>query len=289
MKKNFTAPATVKPLEITDVATLIDRALEEDIGSGDATTLACIDMQTQGRARLVARENMVLCGVEVAREVFELLDETAETELLHYDGDRVSNGDVIMTVEGYSSQLLQAERTALNFLQRMSGIATLAARFAWAVNGTGARVVDTRKTTPGWRQLEKYAVRVGGAFNHRFGLFDGVLIKENHIAACGSIQEAVDRCRHASHHLMKIEVEVRNMKELDEALEAGADVIMLDNMNPQQVKLAVERVAGRVPLEASGNVSLDNIREYADAGVNFISVGSMTYAARAVDISMYID
>ncbi len=279
----------IKPLELSEVITLIDRALDEDIGSGDVTTLACVDPFLEGGAKIVAKESLVLCGIEVTEQVFLSLDEGADIKLHHADGDRLNPGDEIMTIISYSSLLLQAERVALNFLQRMSGIATLAARYAWAIEGTNAKVIDTRKTTPSWRQLEKYAVRVGGSSNHRFGLFDGVLIKENHIRACGSITKAVEACRSANHHLLKIEVEVTNMAELDEALAAGAEVVMLDNMNPNDVRIAVEHVEGRAILEASGNITLDNIRRYAETGVDYISVGDLTYGARAVDISMYID
>ncbi len=269
----------------------IKTALQEDIGHSDITTEAIVPSEHKSRAKIVAKEACVLAGLDVAIEVFRTLESDVTTIIHHKDGEHIGAGETICELEGPTRVLLSGERLALNLLQRLSGIATLTAEFVKRLSNTSAKVVDTRKTTPGLRALEKYAVRVGGGTNHRFGLFDGILIKDNHIVAAGSIKEAVQRARRTTHHLMKVEVEVTNMAELKEALEAGADVVMLDNMGIEEMKEAVEYVRSVKPnviVEASGGVSLDNIEEVASTGVDIISVGALTHSATAVDIGMYL-
>jgi nicotinate-nucleotide pyrophosphorylase (carboxylating) len=227
-----------------------------------------------------------LAGIGVARRVFALLDAQVAFEGLIEDGQAVRRGEVLAWLKGDAASLLQGERVALNLLQRLSGVATLTARFVEAVEGTGATIVDTRKTTPGLRALEKYAVRVGGGGNHRMALYDGVLIKENHIVAAGGIAVAVSRARRYAPHTLKVEVEVRDLDEVTAALAAGADILLLDNMDLDQLRAAVELVAGRAVTEASGGVNLDSVRPIAETGVDLISVGALTHSYRAVDISM---
>jgi nicotinate-nucleotide pyrophosphorylase (carboxylating) len=227
-----------------------------------------------------------LAGIGVARRVFALLDAQVSFEGLIEDGQAVRRGEVLAWLKGDAASLLQGERVALNLLQRLSGVATLTARFVEAVEGTGATIVDTRKTTPGLRALEKYAVRVGGGGNHRMALYDGVLIKENHIVAAGGIAVAVSRARRYAPHTLKVEVEVRDLDEVTAALAAGADILLLDNMDLDQLRAAVELVAGRAVTEASGGVNLDSVRPIAETGVDLISVGALTHSYRAVDISM---
>jgi nicotinate-nucleotide pyrophosphorylase (carboxylating) len=265
---------------------LIRTALEEDIGPGDVTTAATVAPGTLARAELVAKEDFLLAGIGVARRVFELLDEQVAFECLIEDGLAVKRGEVIAWLKGEAASLLQGERVALNLLQRLSGVATLTARFVEEIAGTGATIVDTRKTTPGLRALEKYAVRIGGGGNHRMALYDGVLIKENHVAAAGGITTAVTRARRQAPHTLKIEVEVRNLQEVAEALEAGADILLLDNMDLTQLRAAVEQVGGRAVTEASGGVNLETVRAIAETGVDLISVGALTHSYRSVDISM---
>jgi len=265
---------------------IIRTALAEDIGTGDVTTAATVAKNTPVRAQLVAKENFLLAGIEVAGRVFSLLDRAVAFEPLIHDGQRVKRGEVLAWIKGEASTLLQAERVALNLLQRMSGVATLTARFVAEVADTGAVIVDTRKTTPGLRLLEKYAVRIGGGGNHRMALYDGVLIKENHIAAAGGISAAIGRARQQVPHTLKIECEVRNLDEVAEALEAGADILLLDNMEPGQLRRAVELIDRRAVTEASGGVNLDTVRSIAETGVCLISVGALTHSCRAVDISM---
>ena len=265
---------------------LIRMALEEDIGPGDVTTAATVAPDTPGRAELVAKEDFLLAGIGVARRVFALLDAQVSFEGLIEDGQAVRRGEVLAWLKGDAASLLQGERVALNLLQRLSGVATLTARFVEAVEGTGATIVDTRKTTPGLRALEKYAVRVGGGGNHRMALYDGVLIKENHIVAAGGIAVAVSRARRHAPHTLKVEVEVRDLDEVTAALAAGADILLLDNMDLDQLRAAVELVAGRAVTEASGGVNLDSVRPIAETGVDLISVGALTHSYRAVDISM---
>ena len=267
---------------------LIDIALEEDIGPGDITTEATVSREIAGEGEVVAKEDFVLAGLGVARAVFQRLDDQIAFSSNFEDGQRVESGKVVFSVRGKLATILKGERTALNFIQRLSGIATLTRKFVDCMGSAKARIVDTRKTTPGWRELEKYAVRVGGGSNHRMGLFDGVLIKDNHIAACGGVRTAVERARKNVHHLVKIEVEVTSDMELEQALQAGADVIMLDNMNPAQIRDAVEKIAGRALVEVSGGVNLKNIGAMAEAGVDIVSVGALTHSSRSVDMSMKI-
>ena len=265
---------------------IIRTALQEDIGHGDITTAATIDPGVNSRAELVAKEDFVLAGIDVARRVFYLLDNSIAFEGLSRDGHWVRKGDVLAWLKGEAAILLQGERVALNLLQRLCGIATLTARFVEAVKGTEAVIVDTRKTTPGLRVLEKYAVRMGGGRNHRTSLYDGVLIKENHVAAAGGIAVAVRRARERAAHVLKIEVETRDLGEVEEALAAGADIILLDNMDLPTLRRAVEIVDGKALTEASGGVNLETVRDIAETGVDFISVGALTHSFRAMDISM---
>ncbi|TLM65734.1 MAG: carboxylating nicotinate-nucleotide diphosphorylase [Deltaproteobacteria bacterium] len=268
------------------VDSLLRTALAEDIGSGDVTTAATVPPGTPGRAQLVAKEDFTLAGIEVARRVFELLDAKVAFEGLIADGQQVRRGEVLAWLKGDAASLLQGERVALNLLQRLSGVATLTARFVREVAGTGATIVDTRKTTPGLRALEKYAVRVGGGGNHRMALYDGVLIKENHVAAAGGIATAVARAKRQAPHTLKIEVEVRDLDEVGQALAAGADILLLDNMDLDQLRAAVALIGGRAVTEASGGVNLDTVRAIAETGVDLISVGALTHSYRSVDISM---
>lgn len=274
---------------MTGLDAIIENALREDIHTGDITTLAVVPERRAARARLIAKEPMVLAGIGVAARVFQILDPAVRFDARFADGARLSAGDLIAAIDGDSALLLQGERVALNLLQRMCGTATLTARYAEAVAGTKARIVDTRKTTPGLRVLEKYAVRVGGGTNHRTGLYDGVLIKENHIAAAGGITEAVRRARAYIPHTMKIEVETENLAEVAEAISSGADIIMLDNMDLATMREAVETIAGRAIVEASGGVNLETVRGIAETGVDIISVGALTHSARAMDISMLLE
>ncbi len=265
---------------------LIRLALAEDIGTGDITTDFLIPEGETGDGVLVAKEAMMVAGTATAAACFTFLDPNCRVEVIAPDGERVQAGDIILKVEGRLRALLKGERTALNFLQRLSGIATHVSRYAEMVKGLPVRLVDTRKTTPGWRVLEKQAVRTGGAFNHRMALYDGVMIKDNHIAVSGGIKPAVETVRKSISHLVKVEVEVSNFEELDEALESGADVIMLDNMSMEDVKRAVGIVGGRAMTEVSGNITDENLRTYAESGVDVVSSGALTHQARSVDISM---
>ena len=267
---------------------LIRLALEEDIGPGDVTTEALIEPDRVARAVIVAKESLVLAGLQVAREVFATLDPAMSFETSFQDGDRAGSGDEILTAYGKLQALLTGERTALNFVQRLSGIATLTRQYVDRVAGSNVRLTDTRKTIPGWRRLEKYAVKIGGAYNHRFGLYDGILIKDNHIVACGGISEAVAGVRNNRPHLLRIEVEVSDINQVKEALENGVDIIMLDNMDLNDIHEAVRLVDGRVLVEVSGGVTLDTLPEIANTGVDIISIGALTHSARAVDISMRV-
>jgi nicotinate-nucleotide pyrophosphorylase (carboxylating) len=269
------------------VIQLIQHAIEEDIGYGDITTALLIPEGSEGRALYIAKANFVIAGFPFAREVFSLLDPKTTFQTFFEEGAKVRKGDVLGEVSGKTKVLLAGERVSLNILQRLSGIATLTGSYVDAVMGTGAKIVDTRKTTPCLRFIEKYAVRMGGGVNHRFGLFDGILIKDNHIEAVGSIAKAVALAK-AGHHLAKIEVEVENHNDLQEAIAAGADIIMLDNMSVDDMKDAVKLVQKRIPLEASGNVSLQNVREIAETGVDMISIGALTHSVVAADISLKI-
>ncbi|OHB32778.1 MAG: nicotinate-nucleotide diphosphorylase (carboxylating) [Desulfuromonadaceae bacterium GWC2_58_13] len=269
-----------------EIDRIIRNALQEDIGLGDVTTLATVEPGTPGRAELVAKDDFVLSGIDVAGRVFHLLDNRVSFEKLMEDGRTVSRGQVLAWIKGDAAVLLQGERVALNLLQRMSGVATLTSRFVKAVEGTGATLVDTRKTTPGLRVLEKYSVRMGGGRNHRTSLYDGVLIKENHIAAAGGVEIAIERARARVPHTLKIEVETRDIDEVRAALSARADIILLDNMGPDALREAVQLIGGRALTEASGGVNLKTVRAIAETGVDFISVGALTHSFQAVDISM---
>lgn len=271
------------------VIALIDLALAEDIGGGDITTEATIAEDSRSVAAVRAKEDLILAGLPVFRAVFGRLSGDVTFEDEKRDGDAVARGTLITKVFGPTRALLSGERTALNFLMRLSGIATLTADCVTRVARTGAVIVDTRKTTPGWRALEKYAVRAGGGRNHRFSLSDGVLIKDNHITAAGSITDAVGRARRQAPHTARIEVEVKNSAEITEALAAGADVLLLDNMTAEQASASVSLISGRALVEVSGNMRPDTIADYAGAGVDFISMGFLTHSARSVDINMKID
>jgi len=268
---------------------LIDIALKEDIGPGDITTDAIVDPAMTGKGMMTAKESFILSGLDVAAQVFTRLDPEIRVTSDFRDGDAVSRGVEIMRVNGKLRALLCGERTALNFLQRLSGIATLVNRFVQAAGDTPCRLVDTRKTTPAWRILEKQAVRAGGGGNHRMGLYDGVLIKDNHIAVAGGITNAVRCVRKAVSHLVKIEVEAATLSEVREAVACEADVIMLDNMDLAGIKAAKRIIGHRALVEVSGGVNLDNIQALAGAGVDIVSVGAFTHAARSVDISMAIE
>ena len=265
--------------------------LREDLGRGDLTTQATVRGGARGRGQFLAKEDFILCGLEVAEAVFTALETSIQLESRVYDGERLPAGTEFARIEGPAAILLTGERTALNLLQRLSGIATLTHSYVDRIEGTGAKIVDTRKTTPGLRMLEKYAVAIGGGHNHRFGLDDGVLIKDNHIALAGGVRRAIELARESVHHLMKIEVEVANQTQLREAIGARADVIMLDNMGVEQIRESVELIRGESPgtiIEVSGGVSLETVREMAECGVDLISVGAITHSAKAVDISLKI-
>lgn len=268
---------------------LIQMALEEDVGSGDITAEATIPANATARARIRAKQDLILAGIEVARRVFALLDPNITFKPIRSDGDRCTSGTVIAELTGNARSLLAGERTALNFLQRLSGIATITSTYVHEISGLRAKVLDTRKTIPGYRELEKQAVRAGGGVNHRMGLYDHFLIKNNHITVAGSVTAAIERAKQARHEGQHIEIETRTLDDVRDAVEAGADIILLDNMSIEQVRDAVELVAGRASLEVSGNIRLDTIRDYAQLGVDFISVGALTHSAPAADIHMLIE
>jgi nicotinate-nucleotide pyrophosphorylase (carboxylating) len=274
----------------TAEAELVRAALAEDIGSGDVTTAATVPERSAARALITQKAPGVIFGLSPAEAVFATLDPDARFERLVEEGDWREDGGPVLAVEGHARALLTGERTALNFLAHLSGVATSSARAARAVEGTGARVLDTRKTTPGLRALEKAAVAAGGASNHRAGLYDAVLIKENHIAAAGSIAQAVARAREEAPELADtLEVEVRDSGEIDEALAAGAPRLLLDNMDDAELRAAVARVAGRASLEASGGVTLQTLRDRAHTGVEWISMGALTHSAPALDLSLILE
>ena len=267
---------------------LIEIALEEDIGPGDITTENLIDKNLKGIGEVVAKESLVIAGIDVARQVFEQLDPDIYFRPNFKDGDFIEKDKIVLEVEGKLRVLLMGERTALNFLQHLSGIATHVHSYMDSIANKNVRLVVTRKTTPGLRGLEKYAVRVGGAHNHRMGLYDGVLIKDNHIAVCGGIKKAIESIKDKLSHLVKIEVEVSDLDSIKQALEAGADVIMLDNMDIDQIKKAIKFINGKSVVEISGGVTIDSLNQLADTGVDIISAGALTHSARSVDISMQI-
>ena len=271
---------------------LIERlraALEEDIGSGDVTSQALIPINEVSRAVLLAKADGVLAGLPTAMEVFRLLDPQVRTFNLRQEGDDLRKGLVIGRLEARTRAILAGERTALNLLQHLSGVATLTARLCAKLGGTRARLLDTRKTTPLWRDLEKYAVRLGGGRNHRLGLYDMILIKDNHIVAAGGIRPALERARAHARPSLAVEIEVKTIPELEEALAGGADWIMLDNMSPEVMRCAVQRAAGQAVLEASGGINEETIAAVAATGVDYISVGALTHSAAALDISLKIE
>lgn len=270
-----------------DVRESIRRALAEDIGSGDITTSLLIPDGDISTGRFIAKETFILAGIPFAQEVFRILDPSLQWSSFLHDGEQVGKGDIIAEIYGETSVILAGERVSLNILQRLSGIATLTKKYSEKIHGMNARIVDTRKTAPGLRFMEKYAVRTGGGHNHRFGLFDGILIKNNHITAVGSVADAIRRAKNAQ-HLAKIEIEVSSLSDLAVAIEAGADIIMLDNMSEDDMREAVRMVNGRLTIEASGGITLDNVREVAATGVDLISVGALTHSATAVDISLHL-
>lgn len=261
-------------------------AFEEDIGTGDITTNTTIPEGRLASGKFIAKEAGVICGMDVAARAFFLADEKIRFEAFVKDGDRVEKGDVIGEINGPAAGILVGERTALNLLQRMSGIATRTAEAVEKIKGTKAKIADTRKTMPMLRVFDKFAVRVGGGSNHRFNLADGILIKDNHIAASGSITAAVTAAKQGAPHTLKVEVEVETFEQLNEALAAGADIIMLDNMTNEMMKKAVEITAGRAKLEASGNMGEKDLREVAETGVDIISIGALTHSVKALDISL---
>ncbi|MEW6507160.1 MAG: carboxylating nicotinate-nucleotide diphosphorylase [Bacteroidota bacterium] len=267
---------------------LISLALAEDIGKQDITTRLIVDRKLKGIATVVVKTNGIICGIEIAKYICRTFDRRLKIKTFAKEGDLVTANQTIAEIYGYYSSLLTLERTLLNFMQRMSGIATTANKFVKKLSGTKAVLLDTRKTAPGHRLLDKYAVKIGGGINHRFGLFDMILIKENHIAAAGSITKAVNKVMKHKPNRIKIEVETTNLKEVKEALLSGADLIMLDNMNLTTMKKAVKLINSKCKVEASGGIRLNNIRKIAMTGVDFISVGSITHSVRALDISMYI-
>ncbi len=267
---------------------LIRTALEEDLGTGDITTDAIVDPGVEGKAVLEARERIVLAGIPVFNRTFKLLSSRIEFENHYKDGQIVPAGGLICHISGPLCVILKAERTALNFLQRMSGIATLTMEYVDRAGSKKVKVLDTRKTAPGLRVFDKYAVRMGGGFNHRFGLYDGILIKDNHIAAAGSISKALELARKKAPHNIMLEVEADDLAGVEEAVKASADIILVDNMTHDEIRKAVRMVAGRAKLEVSGGVSLENIGEIAGTGADFISVGALTHSARAVDLGLEV-
>lgn len=268
---------------------LITRALAEDIGTGDITTLSCVPEDAVSKGKIIAKASGVVCGAGVLTRLYQILDSRVRVNVLLGDGTSVKRGGVIAEIEGPSRSILTGERTALNFLQHLSGIATKTDEFVRSIGGYHTQIVDTRKTLPGLRVLEKHAVRCGGGKNHRFGLSDGILIKDNHIAAAGGIKQAVESVRKNAPHTLKIEVETENLRQIDEALEAGADIIMLDNMTVPEMAMAVRHIAGRAITEASGNMGDRNLREVAATGVDFISIGALTNSVKALDISLKLE
>lgn len=269
-----------------NVDNLIMMALQEDISSEDVTTNAVMREARQGTAQLICKQDGVIAGLDVFKRVFELLDETSEVIMYFKDGDTVKNGDLLAIVNGDIRALLSGERTALNYLQRMSGIATYTRSVAELLKGSKTKLLDTRKTTPNMRIFEKYAVKVGGGYNHRYNLSDGILIKDNHIGAAGGVKEAIRMAKEYAPFVRKIEVEVENLTMLQEALDAGADIIMLDNMSTDDMKKAVEMVAGKAETECSGNVTKENIQRIVDIGVDYVSSGALTHSAPILDVSL---
>ncbi len=277
---------------MTDVTTLLNadplilQALREDISSEDVTTNAIMPEAKMGEAQLICKEDGVIAGLPIFKRTFELLDEATEVDLKVKDGDAVKKGELLAVVKGDIRVLLSGERTALNYLQRMSGIATYTSKVAALLEGSKTKLLDTRKTTPNNRLFEKYAVKVGGGYNHRYNLSDGVLIKDNHIGAAGSVAEAVKRAKDYAPFVRKIEVEVENLEMVKEAVEAGADIIMLDNMSHEQMKEAIAIIDGRAETECSGNITKENVKAISDLGVDYVSSGALTHSAPILDVSL---
>ncbi len=281
-------PCFMHPFDHPAVTRLIGMALEEDLGRGDVTTLATIPPDRSAYGKITAKADLTVAGLPLAKRILALIDTAAELRVLINEGTAVKKGQVVIEMSGNAAALLIAERTMLNFLQHISGVATLTRKFVDAIAGTKCKIIDTRKTLAGFRLLDKYAVTQGGGTNHRMGLDDGILIKDNHIAVCGGVGAAVRRARSNASALLRIEVECTTLAEIQEAIDARADIILLDNMTTQQMSDAVRLVNGRALLEASGNMSLDRAREVAETGVDFISVGALTHSVSAVDLSMSV-
>jgi nicotinate-nucleotide pyrophosphorylase (carboxylating) len=271
------------------VGRLIALALEEDVGPGDRTAEACVPAQARGAALIVAKEPLVVSGAGAAARVFRALDGECRLEALLGEGDAAEAGSGVLRVRGRLRAILSAERTALNLLQRLCGVATLTRRYAQELRGTRTRLLDTRKTSPGMRELEKAAVRAGGGTNHRGALFDGILVKDNHAAAAGGIGEAVRRAKAAASPFLRVEAEVSTPEQIEEALAAGADLLLLDNLGDRELAAAVKQVAGRVPTEASGGIALERLQRIAACGVDYVSVGALTHSAPAVDLSLIVE
>lgn len=261
-------------------------ALQEDITSEDVTTNAIMPYDTMGEVQLIAKQDGILCGIDVFKRCFTIVDESIEFDIKKIDGEKISKGELLGTIKGNISVLLSSERIALNYLQRMSGIATFTASCVEQLKGYKTKLLDTRKTTPNMRFFEKYAVKIGGAYNHRYNLTDGVLIKDNHIGAAGSVQKAIEMAREYAPFVRKIEVETENLDMVKQAVEAGADIIMLDNMDNETMKKAVELIAGRAQTECSGNVTRERLKEIGEIGVDFVSSGALTYGAPLLDLSL---
>lgn len=278
---------------IDNLEELIAMALREDVGDGDHSTLACIPSTAMGKAKMVAKKPGILCGAEVGKKVFELVDPSLKVELLKNDGDALEVGDIVMRVSGPSGSILTAERTALNFMQRLSGIATQTHKMVSMLDGLHTRLLDTRKTTPNMRLLEKYAVKCGGGTNHRIGLYDMVMLKDNHVDFAGGIEQAIDRTHEylkAKGKDLRIEIEVRNLDELERVMQhGGVDRIMLDNFDVPTLKKAVARIGGRYETEASGGITEETLRSYAESNVDFISVGALTHHIKSLDLSLISD
>ena len=278
----------MKPVDLTLLREQLLAAIREDAGSGDVTSRSTLDADATAVSGYVTKQDLIVSGIRIVEELARLCDTDLEFRALRTDGDAVTGNTLLAEVRGSAHSILTLERTSLNFLQRLSGIATATAEYVARVSGTAARIVDTRKTAPGLRLLDKYAVRCGGGMNHRVGLFDGVLIKNNHLVFHQSVADAVRTARQRLGHLARIEVEVTNQLELDDAIAGGADVIMLDNYTPDETRRAVRSVAGRVPLESSGGITLENVREYAEAGVDYVSVGALTHSVTGADIHLQV-
>jgi len=280
----------LSPLPAHLVRAAVARALEEDLGlSGDITSQACLPAGAKARVVMASRKAGVVSGVDVAVEAFRQMDERIRVTVLKQDGEKIAPGDVILKIEGNARAVLSAERTALNFMGRMSGIATLTAAYVERVKQTKARILDTRKTTPGLRAFEKYAVACGGGVNHRFGLFDCILIKDNHVGVAGGVKPALKRAKKAAGSTVKIEIEVDSLAQLDEVLEEGADIVLLDNMDTATLAEAVRRARGRIVTEASGGVTLETVRAIAETGVDYISAGALTHSAPVLDLGLDIE